>query len=256
MSLDIALYQYPSDLRDLMEMREEAESRLRLLSGTIDDPPEEADEIQAAQDELAEIDKALKLYYEALPQKVDDVARAAKWLESLVGKSGEKGAIDREIEALKRRKATFEARLTSIKTMIQFVMEAMPWKPGKSRRLDGAGSTILLKQNGGKPGVEIYNEELVPDELCNVTVTLPADVWKNQSIALAQWPGLRQFEAPRVPSLSRIAEALSKRCGKCVGGKCVNVENNIVDCQDCGGTGRATVPGARFKPQGAHVEIK
>ena len=77
------------------------------------------------------------------------------------------------------RSAHLKADLERLKDYCQRCMELIEWKPGKPRKLEGHSGAIYLKGNGGRPGVEVYDESLVPDDLCTVTVTMPMDVWKN-----------------------------------------------------------------------------
>lgn len=99
--------------------------------------------------------------------------------------------------------------------------------------------------------VEITDEALVPEELCMITVTMPFPLW----IALVTRKdfNMRDFaepgsvkESPRVPSLSLIAEALQKPCPSCDGSGCMSGIESI-RCAECGGSGKQSVPGARFR---------
>ena len=71
---------------------------------------------------------------------------------------------------------------------------------------------------------------------------------------------LRKCQAPRVPSLSLISARLSEACPKCAGA-CSHSDTGTqvhmqVMCPECGGSGKQSVPGARMKPVGQHVEVK
>lgn len=119
---------------------------------------------------------------------------------------------------------------------------------------------------------EITDEVLVPDELCTVTVTMPADVWSaicRDRITVdasggkfALWSISGQFgnPLPRTPSLSLIGEALAKPCGKCEGtGTKLPFAEEYEDrepCSECAGSGHASVPGVRLAERGSHVEIR
>lgn len=112
--------------------------------------------------------------------------------------------------------------------------------------------------------VEVYDETLVPDELCTVTVTMPADIWKRMSISLAAFTDIDEDVFTRMiasvrsaPSLSLISDRLSEACPKCNrSGAVADHEGSALDCPECGGSGKASVPGARLKPVGQHVEVK
>lgn len=108
--------------------------------------------------------------------------------------------------------------------------------------------------------VEITDESLLPDSLCTVTVTMRADVWRTAEFDKVSgryalmWPKDAPVTAStRVPSLSLIVEALGKPCLLCCGAKTITRPAELrgdetVNCPECGGSGRASVPGARLKP--------
>jgi hypothetical protein len=113
--------------------------------------------------------------------------------------------------------------------------------------------------------VEVFDESLVPDEFCTVTVTMTAKEWYRAQ-GLSSGKPLIATVGPRTPSLSLIGEALTKPCGKCGNGKqrsCANLTCQLAGlhvsvcvCPECGGTGRQSVPGARLVERGSHVECK
>lgn len=96
--------------------------------------------------------------------------------------------------------------------------------------------------------VEITNEAMVPDDLCTVTVTIPWKVWKTviERTSLLKNCAFKEITS-RVPSLSLIAEALQEPCLKCDGEGRIGDARFTVSCPECGGTGRASVPGARLR---------
>ena len=239
MSPKVSLFKLESDLAELLDMREQA-----LAEG-----------LQT----ITVIDHAIAEYYQALPKKVDDIGSVWKWLEAMADEPKERQgrmvycAIDREIKRLQERRDRLRERLVSIKTMVQFVMESMPWREGKPRKLEGVRHTISLKGNGGKQPVVVTDEALVPDECCIVKVEMRADRWKELAGDL-ELPDIRW---QKVPSLSLIAEALVKPCPTCKGNMdWTGTVDDGIPCPACGGTGLQGIPGARLDPRGAHVECK
>ncbi len=169
--------------------------------------------------------------------------------------------IDREIERLQERRGMFRKILYVIKDMVKFELQALPWKEGKPRKIEGVRHTISLRGNGGKQAVVVTDESLVPDELCNVTVSMTAIQWRYIDILLEQDAGMSApdqceyisapFPAKRTPNLSRISDELNKPCLFC--------RNSTTpfdgDCPECQGTGRNTVAGARLEERGESVHI-
>jgi hypothetical protein len=110
--------------------------------------------------------------------------------------------------------------------------------------------------------VEVFDESLVPDEFCTVTVTMTAKEWYRAQ-GLSSGKPLIATVGPRTPSLSLIGEALTKPCGNCRGtGEVIVPPAEVaaitltIQCPECGGTGRQSVPGARLVERGQHVEIR
>ena len=126
--------------------------------------------------------------------------------------------------------------------------------------------------------VEVYDESLIPDELAFVSVRMSVTEWHRVKLAVYN---LVAECGPRVPAVSLISARLSEACPKCHGAKivcsfchgfddyCADVmtceycngtrrasEGNAEDCPECGGSGKASVPGARLKEPGSHVERK
>lgn len=267
--LNLSLYDLDQQLTELWAMREQVEDQI-LTAQAEGDLPET---IARLNDEAVVLEEAMVLYFEALPRKVDSTADAWQILDRLCAEPKERKVdgnivtirceLDREIDRLKDRRDAMRKRLESLKTRVQFVMEGMAWPEGKPRKLEGARHTIYLKANGGRPGVEITDEALVPDELCTVSVTMPADIWRRVSISLAAFTDsedvfTRMISSVRsAPSLTLIAEALGKPCAKCRGtGNWHEIGADNALCADCGGSGKQSVPGARLKPVGQHVEVR
>lgn len=123
--------------------------------------------------------------------------------------------------------------------------------------------------SGGNYMVIVTDESLLPDDVCNVHVTMSASIWSDFLVALSKVPGVDpavietlRTEPVRVPVLSRILEALNKPCRSCDKGLVFNPhepgpeinENSIINCPDCNGTGRASVAGTRLGDWGEAIE--
>ena len=104
--------------------------------------------------------------------------------------------------------------------------------------------------------VIITDATLVPDEFCEVTVTLSQRDWKwLQQLAIDDCPEhedepITTRVGPRTPRLELIRAALEKPCIECGG------TNPPEQCRACGGTGLAGVPGAYLEARGVHVECR
>ena len=247
MSLELSLYHLAEggDLLELFEMRAEAEaacSEIGIQGEALDD----------AMHGLAVINEQIAAYMAALPTKVDKVRAVWKRIEVLIQEAAD------EVKFQSKRGQHLKADLERLKDYCQRCMELIEWKPGKPRKLEGHSGAIYLKGNGSRPAVEVYDETLVPDELCTVTVTMPKDLWLEVCADMSR-PVLRRCadgeakETPCVPSLSLISARLSERCEHCDGAPAVGTKD---ECQFCGGSGKASVPGARLKPVGQHIECK
>ncbi len=245
MELQLSLHNIETGLRDLYGMREEAETV----------------------DELALIETAIRNYITAEIKKADSISDFVLMLDRLAGEPKERKIdgvkvkelceIDQEIERLKERRTRFRKIRDSVLDTCKFVMQGMPWKEGKPRKIEGVRHTISLRGNGGKQAVVVTDESLVPDEFKRVTVTLDLDVANALMFEVAtEWEGplARKFIAsinsgkPEV-SLSRISDELNKPCDYCGGAPLP------VKCEGCGGTYRKSVPGARLEERGESVHI-
>jgi Gp157 protein len=147
-----------------------------------------------------------------------------------------------------QRAQTFKSQGEWIKALLGEFMVA-----NETKKLEGAHGTIRLRGNGGLEPLEIYDASLIPDELCDKTVTLPLSIWR-QALSELSNGTLRQVAAVAVeskiePSAVRIREALAKPCQECLG-------HPMADCDACSKTGKAIVPGARLATRGEHVEVR
>jgi hypothetical protein len=203
-----------------------------------------AREEAATPEEVAAADAAISAYCAQEVQKVDGIARAVRQWTAMAA------ADKAEASRLRERSAALEARIARLKEFVRFAME----RRGK-RRIEGKLSTIRIQGAGGKQGVDIHDESLIPDEFCDVTITATVRDW-----GTLDWAKLKQFRiGPRVPRLSDIAEALARPCPDCAGSK-DDPEDEVHarfkdSCPSCGGSGHAGVPGASLRPRAEIVVI-
>jgi hypothetical protein len=189
------------------------------------------EEVETPED-VAAADAAISAYLSAEVAKADGIARAVRQWNAMAA------ADKAEASRLRARSAALEARVARLKDFVRFAME----KSGK-RRIEGKLSTLRLQAAGGKQGVDIHNPELLPDDLCEVSITATVRDW-----GTLEWAKLKHFKiGERVPRLSAIAEALQQPCPACGG--------NPPLCRVCGGTGRAGVSGASLRPRADIVVI-
>lgn len=103
-----------------------------------------------------------------------------------------------------------------------------------------------------KTTVKIIDKALLPENLCEVTVTMRLDLWRKlcaTGIASIADTG-EAVQVTFAPSLALIEEALGKPCPVC-GGKGRRIEDKgpeelLMWCLTCNGSGHASVPGARL----------
>ena len=239
MSLELSLYQLESQLSELIEMREQAIADRETTVGA--EPAEKTREIEA-------IDNAIREYITAEIRKVDGIRAFWRHCELMASAAKE------EAEVQAARSKAWKDRLDRLKDMVKLVMETIPFPENKPKKLEGRTGALYLKANGGKQAVEIHDESLVPDELCTVNVTMTQTQWMRLT-PTKEYPHDAKV-GPRVPSLSLIAERLahSLKCTRCAGNGNLIIQGIV--CDECGGSGRQSVPGARFAERGNHVEVR
>ncbi len=267
--LNLSLYHLAegSDLLELFEIRAEMESELRAVEAS--DP----DVAEVGHQNIRVIDEQIAAYMAALPTKVDSVRHVWKRIEVLIAEAAE------EVKFQSKRGQHLKADLERLKDYCQRCMELIEWKPGKPRKLQGRSGYLLLKGNGGRPAVEVYDETLVPADLCVAEGRVPLWIWQSvlRYMHLAGERGdgaaaeiARDLDGcssmKSVPSVSLIAARLSEACVECegAGDKCCNPDHTrptdcgeaCRTCRYCNGSGKASVPGARLKPVGSHVEVR
>lgn len=245
--LALSLYELDTQLEEMLEWREDAEASLNALENN---HSLEADINRAElEGEIKTLDFEIRRYYGELATKVDSVAGAWLHRQTMI-ESGEA-----ELLVLKARVEGNRKRLESIKTMVKFAMEGMTWKAGKPRKLEGARRTIYLKGNGGKPAVEIPNADLVPEEFQRYSVEMSGPVWEQIWKTMGpQWMKENVARVSREPSLSLIADALTRNCPSCLGAGSLPATEATDSCRICGGTGKQSVAGCNLAVRGEHVE--
>ena len=268
MSLDLSLFQIEDGLRDLYAMREEARQQVQELN-----IPPDSDYAPSEVQELAVIDKAIRDYIGAEIKKVDGTADFILMLDRLCHEQRErKGGterceLDREIDRLKARRDQFRSVLAHVKDAVKFVMEGMSWREGKPKKLEGVRHSLTLRGNGGAQPVVVTDETLVPDEYCQVTVTMTADLWRSVSEHVYQCESTGEFDGEifqtlpkRTPRLSAIAEALNAPCPHCKGQGLTDQDSDgpcpSKQCSECQGTGKQSVAGCHLGPRGESVVVK
>ena len=110
----------------------------------------------------------------------------------------------------------------------------------------------------------ITDAALIPDELCDLAVTIPWSTWK--MLCGSAEPALKLIESAAplmklgspMPSNERIRAALQQPCPSCGGIGIVSGSPRLgrVICSECHGTKTASVPGCRLEPRGETVIVK
>ena len=199
---------------------------------------------------LSQCDVAIHHYLEALPEKVDGIRGWWRHCEMMSVTAAE------EAKRQAARGKAWGARLDRLKAMCCSVMDAAGLK-----KLEGSTGTLILKGNGGRQPVIVTDAMMVPDEYCEVTVTIAAAAWEwLQEMAVTMKPPgepLTVRVGPRTPRLELIRAALEKVCPGCNGSPQNAVSKELgMTCGSCGGTGLQGVPGAYLEARGQHVECR
>ena len=244
MSLDLSLYQLESQLSELIEMREQSCESLKLAESEGDLPQT----IERLNDEVTAIDNAIREYITAEIRKVDGIRAFWRHCELMASAAKE------EAEVQTARSKAWKDRLDRLKDMVKLVMETIPFPENKPKKLEGRTGGLYLKANGGKQAVEIHDESLVPDELTQVSVQMSGIAWKELLALAGAESDYASAKVTRAPWLSLIAERLAQKCTRCAGNGNLIIQGIV--CDECGGSGRQSVPGARFAERGSHVECK
>jgi hypothetical protein len=238
-SLDLSLYHLDRDLAGLIEYRQER------IADTADPPSE---------DELKALELEIRRYLEALPKKVSGTVAVVRHWRS------QRMAAKQEIDRLKAIVAHLDSMEARLLEYCGEVLEHQPEPKKGCRKLVGAdGSTISLKGNGGVQPLEVYNPDILPDELVRRDFSLSGAEWRElrSLMMIAQWNVLLariETSMKRSPDNEAIRKVLSMACFSC--GGVPPLTEDVPECGSCGGSGKQGVPGARLLERGKHVEIK
>ena len=207
------------ELAELMQLREDPELK-----------PEER----------AAIDQQITVYVQANLRKVDNVRAFWRYCEDVM----DSAARDRK-DAEARYKSA-EAKLEFLKSLCCDTMTAFGEK-----KLEGAHGFIRLQANGGPVALDIYSAALIPEEL-----VLYRGWMSSQAMALLppEVTARQDFQFEREPRQGAIRAELEKPCDICKGGG--GTAYNADVCNECGGTGKRLVPGARLAERGKHARIR
>ncbi len=216
----------------------------------------------AAIDEHAEVLVHIEHLSAALVKKTDDLACVLRRLKS------DSTFLKSEEERLRQRRKANEAALEGLKSYTQATMERHGYK-----HLKTAKNTIAIRGNGGLAPLVISQPDLVPDELCEWQGVLPNEMMRSvlRAVERAEYWTSDQilkllFRFKRVPVNASVREALIQPCAECDGtgksyeaalcaseGTCTCPSQQ---CPICGGSGKASVPGAHLEARGSHVEVR
>ena len=236
-----SLYDIATEIAELIELQESAET----------------DEIRDA------AGVALEAYREKLPQKVDDVRGYVKHCEMMAECARQESA-----EQAARAKL-WGNRAQRTKDYALEVMQAF-----KAKKLSGRTGDLRVQAN--PPSVEITREDILDVEYFSVTVTMNGRVWKLLADVLNRFQNVLETLSPAfgnawyipigtspqpkfTPDKAAIAGALKKPCPFCHGDltmrRALGLEGADIVCDQCNGTGKATVPGARLVTDKSHLRI-
>ena len=207
----MSLYRIESDLVELMAALDEAED----------------EETKRA------IEQGIEEYLGREVRKVDHIRGYLRYCETMIAASRLAASEATQMSRI------WQNRYEHLKERTQRTMEGFQVKA-----LEGQAGKLLVKRNGGVEPLDLYNEELLPDEYRTATIEMPLTQWKAIQAVVPGAPEAKRAE----PDTKRIRAALATPCWLC------NAKGG--ECQECGGTGRTTVAGARLNERGSHLEIR
>lgn len=166
-------------------------------------------------------------------------------------------AVKAEVERLKAKRKAYERAGEWLRDYVLRVMQENKWPMLKT-----ALNCLSIRKNGGKQALTVAEARLVPDYLCDLTITLSMVAWnvilENCTLTPAAI-GKRIVSTLRTPNNEAIRKALEQPCEECNGLRTVGpmyTTGEPVTCAVCGGSGKATVPGAKLEPRGVTLSVK
>jgi hypothetical protein len=158
-------------------------------------------------EEVAAVEQAIQEYVSREVKKVDGIRSYIKYAQMAQSDAAKAAEV-------------WGQRIERLKGMVKGIMEATGQK-----RLNGVTGYFMLKGNGGLAPLNIQ-DDVLPDEYRNITVTMPLDIW---NAAVMQIGGIPQAGPGRIePANTRIREALKE----------------------------GAVPGAWLEDRGQHIEVR
>lgn len=167
-------------------------------------------------EERAVVDQQIAEYVKREISKVDSVRAYIRHCEITAT------AAEEEAERIHDYAQTWKRRGERLKDLCKDLMSTL----GK-KRLEGKTGYLLLKGNGGKQALEIYDVPLIPEEYKIVVMEMNAAEYNrlwDRMVAAGFAPEMKAIEIDK----AKLAKALES----------------------------GHVPGARLKPRGEHVEVK
>jgi len=220
------LFQINETLADLLAVRSD------MLAS---DPPED----------VSAIDGEIIKYFQKEVAKADAIIPLWRYFETAAATARA------EAVRLKAYAEDVEGQLEHLKLRVKEVMIQF-----EKKSIAGTHGRLMLKGNGGSAPIQI-NEEVLPDDLCKWEGTIYGTAWCHIP---PHFKARSDVKMKRLPSNTRIREALAKRCEPCQGtGKAIDgrhMGDEAMTCAECEGDGKARVPGARLLERGNHVEIR
>lgn len=221
--------------------------------------PAVAESFRELDEELREVEGKIDALGAALAKKTDNAAGVLRRMDV-------EAKIDRDES--RRLAARADRGERAAKWLKGYLLESM--RSRGLKHIKTALNTLAITKNGGVAPLVISNPTILPDELCKMEGWIRGDAWTLiQSIISAEWE-IRaggdtsaggEFEPSkyfptvvhlqRVPNNEAIREALNQTCSTCGG-----IVNPWTACGECGGTGKATVPGAQLGPRGEHLGVR
>lgn len=172
-------------------------------------------------DERDACDAQITEYLKREIRKVDGIRSYLRHCEVMAA------AAKDESERQATRARMWANRADRLKAVCQAVMETF-----KVKRLEGNTGALALKGNGGLAPLVVYDESLVPDELCEYHIRVSSSMWA----AI-----LRACPALSAPDLSATDFAVER----------LVVKKAVREALAAG-----DVAGARLEPRGQHIEVK